>query len=188
MSTREARVFATLRRSGDLLDSVAISTIAMIPEKDCREALNELMLHKLCVWHDLPISKQFAYNSNVYLWGLDEARCNMSLRDMLRTAYINVSDRRRVYMNSDKAAVFERLKSKVNQNFVASKGDSGGNSEKDKAEEKDAIKNLDILDSMLQDLDNDMLFFSEENAWVRTFEQIGYGGDYFGEVPIKFRA
>ena len=105
---------------------------------------------------------------------------------MLRTGYVNARNRRRVYMSSDKAAVFERLKSKSGQNFSGGK-EAGTNGEKDRLEEKEAIKNLDILDQMMSDLDGDMVFFSEENQFVRTFEKVGYGGDYFSEPPIKFK-
>ncbi|GMI31302.1 hypothetical protein TeGR_g4719 [Tetraparma gracilis] len=172
--TFAARVFATLRREGGLLDAAGVSTIAMITEKEAREALNVLMQHQLCTWHDLPLSKQFNYNTTVYLWSLDEARVNISVRNMLRTAFLNARDRRRVYMTSDKAAVFDRLKVKAATGFQPDKAE---HSEADKLEEKEAKKNLDILDQIAQDIDYDMIFWSEEPQFVRTFDKVGYGSD-----------
>jgi hypothetical protein len=108
------------------------------------------------------------------LWSLDEARVNISVRNMLRTAFLNARDRRRVYMTSDKAAVFDRLKVKAATGFQPDKAE---HSEADKLEEKEAKKNLDILDQIAQDIDYDMIFWSEEPQFVRTFDKVGYGSD-----------
>jgi hypothetical protein len=183
------RVYSTLRRDGGLLDSATVSSIAMIPEKETRESLNVLMGHGFVVWHDLPISKQFNYNTTVSVWGIDECRVNIAVKGMLCTLSNSFRERRRVYMNSDKAGVFERLKSKVKQDYngASNNKDGNNNSEADKIEEKECIKNLDILDQIALDLDGDMLFWCEESIFARTFDMLGYGGEYFGEVPVTFK-
>lgn len=68
---------------------------------------------------------------------------------------INVRDRRRVYVNSDKQAVFDRLRKKKSSNFQGKL-----KKESDAIEEKEAIANLNRLDTFISDLDDDLVFFS----------------------------
>ena len=148
-----ARIFAILREEDSFLDSDHLSTVAMVPEKETRESLHILYQNRLVTFHDIPVSKQHAYNQTIYLWKTEEKRLYAAIQDTLRRTYINMRDRRRVYTTSDKAAVFDRLIAKSANNYSGEKKDGDGQ------EEKECKENLSILDYAMSCADDDMVMF-----------------------------
>ncbi|GMI48774.1 hypothetical protein TrCOL_g3993 [Triparma columacea] len=162
-----ARIFRILRETDpttgslSLLSSERISTVAMLPEKVTREMLHKLYTAGLVEFHDYPLSRQHAYNQTVYLWGAATRKVMGAVEGALRNAMVNIRDRRRVYINSDKNEVFDRLRNK-------SRGgtNEGGKTEEEAREERNAKDNLNAMDKWQIGLEDDLLLFEqrEEDA------------------------
>ncbi|GMI09525.1 hypothetical protein TrRE_jg6112, partial [Triparma retinervis] len=78
------------------------SGVAMLPEKVTREMLHTLYTSGLAEFHNFPTTKQHAYTQTIYLWGAETRKVMDAVDKALRTALVNIRDRRRVYINSDK--------------------------------------------------------------------------------------
>ena len=124
----------------------------MVPEKETRVKLHNLYQNRLVQFHDFPITKQHAYNTTSYLWKTDEKSLYASVQDMLRRAYINLRDRRRVYVLSAQV-IFDRLTAKQRDGY------SGEKKEGDAQEEKEARENLALIDYGMNCLDDDLVLF-----------------------------
>jgi len=147
-----ARIFSILRENNKFLNDVYLSTVAMVPEKETRVMLHILYQNRLVQFHDFPITKQHAYNTTSYLWKTDDKALYASVIDMLRRAYINLRDRRRVYVLSAQA-IFDRLLAKQRDGY------SGEKKEGDAQEEKEARENLALIDYGMNCLDDDLVLF-----------------------------
>mmetsp|Transcript_11912 Transcript_11912/g.24364 ORF Transcript_11912/g.24364 Transcript_11912/m.24364 type:complete len:356 (+) Transcript_11912:3-1070(+) len=173
-----ARIFRILREKNDmgtqnLLGSEHISGVAMLPEKVTRKQLHALYTAGMVEFHDFPTSKQHAYTQTIYLWGAETRKVMGAVEDALRTVLVSVRDRRRVYINSDQNEVFDRLRNKS-----LGGTNSGGKTKAEADEEKNALNNLNILDSWQLGLEDDLLLFEERGKEARGIVDT-YGTENF---------